>query len=105
MSACGCRCEALHLCKIQAHQLDGSEICHSPLHSRLENIIAIINAVRGLLSDESQHTAQQREILYSLGDFQCVCMRRFGQVVLGPPGSGKSTYCKGVCEFLNAIGR
>ncbi len=25
--------------------------------------------------------------------------------MVGPPGSGKSTYCRGVCEFLNGIGR
>lgn len=29
----------------------------------------------------------------------------FGQLVIGPPGSGKSTYCNGMCQFLNAIGR
>lgn len=29
----------------------------------------------------------------------------FGQVVIGPPGSGKSTYCNGLQQFYNAIGR
>eukprot|EP01122_Echinamoeba_exundans_P000250 TRINITY_DN10224_c0_g1_i1.p1 TRINITY_DN10224_c0_g1~~TRINITY_DN10224_c0_g1_i1.p1 ORF type:complete len:316 (+),score=75.21 TRINITY_DN10224_c0_g1_i1:161-1108(+) len=29
----------------------------------------------------------------------------FGQVVVGPPGSGKTTYCKGMQQFLSAIGR
>lgn len=29
----------------------------------------------------------------------------FGQIVIGPPGSGKSTYCHGVQQFFNAIGR
>lgn len=29
----------------------------------------------------------------------------FGQLVIGPPGSGKSTYCNGMHQFLNAIGR
>lgn len=29
----------------------------------------------------------------------------FGQIVIGPPGSGKSTYCDGVTQFFNAIGR
>ncbi|CAG0921827.1 unnamed protein product [Notodromas monacha] len=32
-------------------------------------------------------------------------MVAFGQVVLGPPGSGKSTYCKGMHEFLTGTGR
>ncbi|KAF7507761.1 hypothetical protein GJ744_010062 [Endocarpon pusillum] len=29
----------------------------------------------------------------------------FAQLVIGPPGSGKSTYCNGMQQFLNAIGR
>ncbi|SCU82531.1 LADA_0C06062g1_1 [Lachancea dasiensis] len=29
----------------------------------------------------------------------------FGQIVIGPPGSGKSTYCHGCVQFFNAIGR
>lgn len=29
----------------------------------------------------------------------------FAQLVLGPPGSGKSTYCNGMHQFLSAIGR
>ena len=32
-------------------------------------------------------------------------MARFGQLVIGPPGSGKSTYCNAVQEFLKATGR
>ncbi|XP_031487285.1 GPN-loop GTPase QQT1 [Nymphaea colorata] len=29
----------------------------------------------------------------------------FGQVVVGPPGSGKTTYCNGMSQFLKLIGR
>ena len=29
----------------------------------------------------------------------------FAQVLLGPPGSGKSTFCNGMHQFLSAIGR
>jgi GTPase SAR1 family protein len=29
----------------------------------------------------------------------------FGQIVIGPPGSGKTTYCAGMLEFLTGIGR
>lgn len=29
----------------------------------------------------------------------------FGQLVIGPPGSGKTTYCHGMYQYLNALGR
>lgn len=29
----------------------------------------------------------------------------FGQVVIGPPGSGKTTYCHGMQQFMNAVNR
>ena len=29
----------------------------------------------------------------------------FGQLVIGPPGAGKSTYCDGMHQLLSAIGR
>jgi len=29
----------------------------------------------------------------------------FAQLLIGPPGSGKSTYCDGMHQFLSAIGR
>lgn len=29
----------------------------------------------------------------------------FGQVIIGPPGSGKTTYCHGMQQFLTAMGR
>ncbi|XP_062889847.1 GPN-loop GTPase 2 [Mobula hypostoma] len=32
-------------------------------------------------------------------------MVMFGQVVIGPPGSGKTTYCAGMQEFLSKLGR
>ncbi len=30
---------------------------------------------------------------------------RFGQVVIGPPGSGKTTYCDGMSQLLRSLGR
>lgn len=32
-------------------------------------------------------------------------MPPYGQIIIGPPGSGKSTYCNGMNQFLNSIGR
>lgn len=29
----------------------------------------------------------------------------FGQLVIGPPGSGKTTYCHGMQQYLSALGR
>lgn len=29
----------------------------------------------------------------------------FAQLIIGPPGSGKSTYCDGMRQFLSALGR
>ena len=29
----------------------------------------------------------------------------FAQLIIGPPGSGKSTYCDGMQQFMSAIGR
>ena len=29
----------------------------------------------------------------------------FGQLVIGPPGSGKTTYCHAIKEFLTGVGR
>ena len=29
----------------------------------------------------------------------------FGQIVIGPAGSGKTTYCNGMSQFFNLIGR
>lgn len=29
----------------------------------------------------------------------------FAQLIIGPPGSGKSTYCDGMHQFMDAIGR
>eukprot|EP00953_Heterococcus_sp_UTEX-ZZ885_P038770 19897-Heterococcus_DN1.PRE.1 len=30
---------------------------------------------------------------------------RFGQVVVGPPGSGKTTYCNGMAQYMRGLGR
>ena len=32
-------------------------------------------------------------------------MASFGQIVIGPPGSGKSTFCAGMSDFLTGLGR
>ena len=32
-------------------------------------------------------------------------MTVFGQLVIGAPGAGKSTYCEGMRQYLSALGR
>jgi len=32
-------------------------------------------------------------------------MVHFGQLVIGPPACGKTTYCFGVSQFMNQMGR
>ncbi|CAN0520363.1 unnamed protein product, partial [Ectocarpus sp. 12 AP-2014] len=44
-------------------------------------------------------------LLSSLSSVASLVMVRFGQVVVGPPGSGKTTYCLGMCQYMKAIGR
>ena len=39
------------------------------------------------------------------GRWRPVSPVRFGQVVVGPPGSGKTTYCAGMAELLRGTGR
>ncbi len=34
-----------------------------------------------------------------------LAMPIFGQIVIGPPGVGKTTYCNGIQQFMEAIGR
>jgi len=34
-----------------------------------------------------------------------VIMNGFGQLIIGPPGSGKTTYCHTVSKFLESIDR
>ncbi|CAL4062897.1 unnamed protein product, partial [Meganyctiphanes norvegica] len=36
---------------------------------------------------------------------EVIMVVQFGQVVLGPPGSGKTTYCAAIAKFLKSIGR
>lgn len=38
-------------------------------------------------------------------DLTLITMAPYGQIVIGPPGAGKSTFCNGMNQFLNSIGR
>nr|CAD7434565.1 unnamed protein product [Timema monikensis] len=39
------------------------------------------------------------------GSTQAAMTSVFGQLVVGPPGSGKTTYCHAIGEYLKSIGR
>ena len=45
------------------------------------------------------------ERLLARAESVAVLCWQFGQVVIGPPGSGKTTYCVGMCQYLQALGR
>ncbi len=34
-----------------------------------------------------------------------MCPARYGQLVIGPPGSGKTTYCSSMRQLLTSLGR
>jgi GTPase SAR1 family protein len=44
-------------------------------------------------------------LLYSRNTVQLTMAPFYGQVVAGPPGSGKTTYCTGMQEYLRLLGR
>lgn len=46
----------------------------------------------------------KRDLLTKTYDFK-MAETIFGQIIVGPPGSGKSTYCKYICENLRQLGR
>ncbi|KAI3726363.1 hypothetical protein L1987_66160 [Smallanthus sonchifolius] len=54
-----------------------------------------------LVSDSSFH---HNTITYLNQQGLCEKMV-FGQVVIGPPGSGKTTYCNGMSQYLQLVGR
>jgi GTPase SAR1 family protein len=47
----------------------------------------------------SLFSTNKNRAFYDLADMP------FAQLVIGPPGAGKSTYCNGMHQFLGAIGR
>lgn len=73
-----CRCVATHRYQDQ-------------LSPRRRKVVDATGVARSLLATKNP-------------DPQTVRMR-FGQVVVGPPGSGKTTYCRGLQEFLHGVGR
>lgn len=44
-------------------------------------------------------------MLATEGAVPALKMPAFGQIVVGPPGSGKTTYCAGMSAYLNVVGR
>ena len=46
-----------------------------------------------------------RDFLQKKQDMTTKVKVRFGQLVIGPPGSGKTTYCDGMAQFLRTLGR
>jgi hypothetical protein len=72
-------------------------------------IRCLINKPRGISAPPDRlHCGHQHGELpaaLSRNDLQELSTMPFAQLVVGPPGSGKSTYCDGMHQFMSAIGR
>lgn len=69
-------------------------------HSRVYSISTYLKASFG--SRPAFLLKQEKRIKFSVKSLERMV---FGQVVIGPPGSGKTTYCNGMSQFLSLIGR
>jgi GTPase SAR1 family protein len=52
-----------------------------------------------------RHGKQLLSTLVTLAVYSLIANMPFAQLVIGPPGAGKSTYCDGMHQFLTAINR
>lgn len=50
-------------------------------------------------------TSRRSALERSFPIIRAAALMPFAQLVIGPPGCGKSTYCDGMQQFLNALGR
>ncbi|KAK4310652.1 hypothetical protein Pmani_017798 [Petrolisthes manimaculis] len=63
-----------------------------------------IKCILGVDSEDSLTPVLVKTVVYCLVTQQ-VRMTQFGQVVMGPPGSGKTSYCRAVASLLKSLGR
>jgi GPN-loop GTPase len=79
---------------------DGIEAVAIGKSSRRKMMLTSSNETHPITSFVPKSRASACNILHHL-----TCKMRYGQVVVGPCGSGKTTYCDGMQQYLKLLGR
>ncbi|KAH0533720.1 hypothetical protein FGG08_007587 [Glutinoglossum americanum] len=84
------------------------KIFHYEISANYVDIVDVENALKRRQLSEMQRRISFTTKTESLTHLSTPAQQQtmpFAQLVIGPPGSGKSTYCNGMHQFLSAIGR
>ncbi|OCF45462.1 cytoplasmic protein [Kwoniella heveanensis CBS 569] len=86
----------------------GGELSASPIPGNDHRHSAAVSFFDEFPSPPTANQAEEETSLMSSMELPAPKVQHasaFGQLVTGPPGAGKSTYCHGLHQFLTAIGR
>ncbi|WVQ98671.1 hypothetical protein IAU59_005802 [Kwoniella sp. CBS 9459] len=86
----------------------GGDLSASPIPGNDHRHSAAVSFFDEFPSPPSEQQGQEETTIMSSMELPAPKVQHasaFGQLVTGPPGAGKSTYCHGLHQFLTAIGR